>query len=216
MRSRHKIKLLGLSVLAVSAVMALSATAAQAKYLLLLNGKSVSSMKFKLEFLSISVKLENGLAIKCTGGVGSSKASLSESGAKLSGAPSATLTGCVWVASEKTCTINDEGAGQIKLQGTDLMHMTGTEFYLMGGGAGIGTIFTEGIFCSLPEEEEIGGTASFKVLNALSDTKVKTGDLGSPNLTIGNSKVSELTGEVHVSDADDSNATFGIHLVELP
>jgi hypothetical protein len=217
MRSRRHAKFLGLTMLAAVSLMAVSATAAQAKYLLLLNGKSVSSMTFGLEFLTVYAKAENGLKIQCSGGEGSSKAWLAEGGKKLLGSPSGTFTGCVWVGQEKTCTINDEGIGNLKLIGNDEMSMFGAnEYVLIGGNAELGTIYTEGVFCTIPEEEVLGGTASATILDALTDTKVKLADFAPVNVKIGNSKVTEIKGEMHVRDLDNLTATFGIHLVELP
>jgi hypothetical protein len=214
MHSRHLTKLLGVTILAAASVMALGASTAQAKYSLLLNGVSVNTLITTLEILSFFLRAENGLKVQCTGGTGTAEAKLVESGAKVTGSASATWKGCVWVGSEKTCTINDGAAGQIKVKANGEMVMPSESEYRMAySSAEFGTIFSEGVFCTIPEEEVLGGSAHLILLDPLTDTLVKLGHLLPLSLKLGNSKVTEIALEVHIKDANDPTKTFAYHLV---
>lgn len=212
MHSKHLIKLLGLTVLAAIGTMAVGASVAQAKYVLLLNGQFVSKDSFTLIILEVSLKAENGLKITCSGGTGNGTGELVESGKKVITSSSTSLKGCVWVGSEKTCTINDGGAGVINTAKKGELSMSDASTYVVRSTSSeFTTIITEGVFCTIPEEEVLSGTLCLKILEALADTKLKLVHLEAENLKLGNSKVTELSGEIHVSDTDP-NATFGIHL----
>jgi hypothetical protein len=225
MHKRHLIKLVGLTVLAAISVMAVSATAAQAKYTLLLNGKHVAELHLLLKNLPGELKAENGLKIKCSAGEGLAIAKLVEEGKKVTGSAEGTFKGCVWVGSESTCTINDGGAGQIKAKGTGEVVMTGEQFRVTATSTEFATVFTEGIFCTIPEEEVVSGTADVIIEGeegatmteklTLPKGKVLTGHLENLSLKLGNSKVTELKGDVHISDFLDPTATIGIHLCGL-
>jgi hypothetical protein len=215
MPRRNLAKLLGLTVLAAISVMAVSASAAQAHYLLLLNGASVASETLSLTQIGTgSITAENGLKISCSGGTGTATANLSVSKEKVTGEAKAKFTGCVWVGSEKTCIINDGGAGVINAKGTGEVIMEGTNYLITATSAEFTTVLTEGAFCTIPEEEVVSGTAHALINNALADTKLKTANLLNLSLKLGNSKVTSLTAEVSVVDANP-NATIGIHLQSL-
>lgn len=210
------LKLLGLTMLAAVSVMAVSASAAQAKYLLLLNGASVNLLNLDLEGLAGYMLAENGLKIACSGGNGLAHVQVLNGGLSVSGTANATFEGCKWVGAEKTCTINDEGAGLVHAGGSGELVMPDASTYIVTAeSAEFATIYTEGVFCTIPEEEVVSGKGHLLVLDALKDEKVKLGHLLALDLKLGNSKVKELVGEVHISDEDNPNATIAVHLVNL-
>lgn len=215
---KHPVKLLGVTMLAIIGAMAVSASAAQAKLLLLLNGKSVNQLILTLEYLPGYIKAENGLKLECTGGTGTATAEAVEEGKKVTGSASFTFTGCKW-AGNKFCTINDGGVGLIKLSGSGELTMpdglNGKEYLKIYSSASFAKIKSEGEFCTIPEEETLSGTMSLTLLEGDNDTtKVKLGHLKSINLLLGKSKITECVGEVHIRD-QDPNATWGISLVNL-
>lgn len=211
MQIRHRIKLLGLTSLAASGLMAMSTSEAQAKYSVLLNGKSIVEITRRLTYLNHHISAENGLKINCTGGEGTATGKVLEGGLKISTSATGTLKGCVWVGSEKTCTINDGGVGLIKTSGSGEVTMPDASTYVERlSNANFATIFTEGVFCTIPEEEVLSGTVNMKILNPLEDTKVKLLDLTGGELVLGNSKVTEVAGETHVEDLN-GDSTFAFH-----
>lgn len=198
------------------AAVVFTASVAQANYLLLLNGKSVSSMNLSVELLNTTKTAENGLEIECEGGTGLVAVKLAGGGAKVVGSASVTLEGCIWVGSESVCTINDGGEGLVNLSAEGELVMSDPSSYkVTASSSEFTTLFTEGIFCTIPEEEVISGTMSVPLLNVLGDTKVKLAHLNADALKLGNLPITELSGESHIRDADNPNATFGIHLVAL-
>lgn len=211
----HLVKVLGMAMLAVVGIMVVSVSAAQAKYLLLLNGASVNELTTTLEYLPGYFKAENGLKFECSGGTGTAADKVGEEGKKVSVSTSITLTGCKW-AGNKFCTINDGGVGLIKMSGSGEMTMPGANEYLkLYTSAAFTIIKTEGELCTIPEKEVLSGTLSLTLLEAANDTtKVKLGHLKNVSLMLGKSKISECVFEVHIRDLDP-NATWGISLVNL-
>jgi hypothetical protein len=217
MHKRRLIKLLGVTVLAAVSVMAVSASVAQAKYLLLLNGVSVPELHLGFVGLKGFLKAENGLKLECQSSEGLAIAKSLEEGKKVTiTETNATFKECVWVGSEKTCTINDGGKGLIKVKGAGEVSMANKTSYLLKlSGAPFTTLFTEGVFCTIPEEEEIKGGVHVLVEGELPNGTLILGKLAALDIKLGNSKVTELTGEVHLYDFLDPTKTIGIHLVNL-
>ena len=214
MYKRSLLKLLGLTALAAIGVMAVSASAANAKWQLLLNGSSVSSGGGPVTSLESSVEVENGLELSCAGGTGSATFELTEEGKKTVGSASGTLEGCVWVGSEKSCTINDGGKGLINVGGSGELTMAESETYIVSSSEEFATIYTEGPFCTIPEEEVVSGTLKCHLLNPLEGAKVHVCHREAGSLQLGNSAITRFEGEVHMMD-EDPNATFALHLVAL-
>lgn len=215
MHRKHLIKALGLSVLVIVGVMAVSASAAQAKYQLLLDGASVPSLHLQLQGLAGYMKIESGLKVECTGGTGLAFGEKKEEDKKVTGSASATFTGCFWAGSETTCQIVNEAEepGVIDASGNGEVVMEGEEYRVTATSENFTTIYTEDLGgCNVPPEEVVSGTGSALILNALENTKVKLAHLRADSLKYGNSKVLELVGEVHLTDLDPTK-TFGIHLV---
>jgi hypothetical protein len=213
---RYFAKPLWLVLLPVVGLMMVSVSDAQAKYLLLLNGASVSKIKRTLEGLGLKLTTEIGQALSCTGGTGIGTVETVESGLKAPTTSSVTLNGCVWEGAEKTCTINDgSGNGIIHIAGSGQVTMENSETYAETiESAELGTIVTTGAFCTLEEEAVISGAFRRVILEPLKDTKVKLSHLTVLNAYIAIWRVATLKWEVHISD-ENPNATFALHLVNL-
>jgi hypothetical protein len=215
MHKRSLTKLLGLTVLATISVMAMSASAAQAKYLLLLNGTSALELHIGFKGLKGKLKAENGLKIECQSSDGLAIAKSLEEGKKVSIInASGIFKECKWIGSEKTCTINDGGVGLINAVGTgEIGMLTPKEYLIKLSGKPFTTVLTEGAFCTIPEEEVVEGGVHILIPEELPQGTLILGSLAPLELKLGNSKVSELTGEVHLYDFLDPTANIGIHLV---
>lgn len=208
-------KILGLTSFAALAALAFSATAAQANYLLLLEGESVQLLNLSVLDLLILVKSENGLDLHCKNGEGTKHVALIGGGTGISTSTSITWIDCEWTGSESTCTINDEGEGLVNVSGNGSLTMSGpSEYGITLSSSELATIYTEGVFCTIPEEEVISGTIGAELLNALEDSKVKLSHHEALDANLGNSQITELSGEAHIRD-ENPDATFGVHLVEL-
>jgi hypothetical protein len=222
MRGKHLVKLFGLSALVIVAIMAVNASATRAaQWQILLNGANVSSITLDLKALASHMTAENGLEVACEGGTGEltgtkngtpSGDGLATNSVK--GSAAVTFEECVWVGSEASCTINDGGAGLINATGNGeaIMNEAG-ETLVTASSSQFTTIFTEGVFCTIPEEEEVSGGAHLLLLGAAADTVDKLSHLLPLGLKIGNSSVTELEGEGHITDAGNPSATWAIELV---
>ncbi len=222
MRSTHLITrafTFGLAAVAVAIGLAASATVASAGYIYLLDGHSVSSLDLKKKTLSTRLKAENELEVECEEGIAESYMTLSEEGKKALGSTAIALSECVWVGAEGFCTINDPGAGegQILLAGnSEVSGMEEEELEVITESEELGTIYTEGAFCTIPEEEELSGSMAETVLDALKDTKVKLTHFNTRNMNLGASQVTEFTALAHESDPGFFwDSTFAYHQVVL-
>lgn len=216
MRRRVSIKLLAVLFLAAGSVMVVNASTAQAEYLLLLNGEAVEKVDLALDKLPSHIKASNGRRVNCSGGGGS--IGLSRLGQILGLFLSFHWYNCSWEGAETTCTINDEseeGEGVIQGSGSGEVVMDEGSYYAQFESEEIATIYTEGVFCTVPEEEVISGIGHIIFDDALEDAKEKLGQLAPLDLKLGNSEVEELEGTVHISDKDDPSATIAVHLVKL-
>ncbi len=212
MLKKHLIKALGLSVLAIVGVMAVTASAAQANYVLELNEKPVTLLHLLLEGLHGLLVAENGLEILCTGGHG--LAHVVNNGATVTGNANGTFTGCVWVGAEETCIIEDPegGEGVIKAEGTGEVVMEEGNYKVVTTNENeFAVVYTEGLFCTIPEEEVVEGTASASLPDAEEEIATHLASLHADSLRLGGSNVKSLEGEVHITDLDPE-ATFSIHL----
>ncbi len=228
----RRVKILGLSLLALGAFLAVSASVAQAKYLVLVNKTAKSSVKFKgsLEGGRFLVPGLN-LKIKCTKGAVAGSAALSEENKKLDGSVTATFTGCVVLEFEKTCFPMSKAGGVAQANGTIVAAATIKAF--MGGPAGYfvraeskaGSPFTsiEILGASCPLEEVNGealGSVAFKIESPLEDVLTHGIELFEQSLDYsGNSATLEndagstaLKGSVQ----EETGATTGLHLENLP
>jgi hypothetical protein len=221
MCSKSSLRYLGLALLMAASAMAISASVVQAKYLLLQKQKSVNDIPLTLALVgSGSLEAENGLKIECKTGTGFAWATLGGSKEKVSTEASIILRGCVWIGSEKTCVINDGGEGgegMIKVKGSGEVIMSGSSYLATMSSflVPLATIFTEGTFCTIPEQEEIYGAAHGLIENALADTTTKSLKLLNLSLTLGNSKVKSLSATLSAVHFSIPTFTLGIHLESL-
>jgi hypothetical protein len=236
MRGRNLTKILGLSLLVAVGVMAVSASAAQAKWLLLKNGASTNTLDLVIQGLLGELLVPNlGLAIHCTGASGT--ASITSSGATATGSATVVFEGCTVLNNPKCTILGEEGVpateGKIIAGGKGELGMNGAEEVLVKAkGEPFTTFYFMGAFCTLPEETEVKGLALLTLLEALKDLKthlvhVDEGHApgtGATELFYGNEPaeihgallaggVHEPAGEAHVTEKN--GATWAIHLVEL-
>ncbi len=214
MHRKYMLKAIGLSVLAIIGMTAIGASTAQAKYVLRLNEEPVSALHLLLDGLHGVIKAENGLELLCTGGHGLIEAKNLES--TVVGSMSREFTGCVWVGAEETCIIEDPegGEGVIKAEGTGKIEMVGGAYNVVTTNEKeFAVVYTEGLFCTLPEEEVVEGTASASLPDAEEEATTHSAELHAVDIRLGGSQITHLEGEVHVSDLDPE-ATFSIQFLE--
>jgi hypothetical protein len=223
---RKHFKVLALSLLALVGVMAVSASAAQAKWLLLRNGVSVSSINRVVSSAEdFSLLAANGIQIDCTEFSGSSTASLSEENKKLSGSETVTLKGCEEATFGEICGIHSTG----QPNGTIVTSNTGrggdvsaqeVYFLSLSSNEQITTVQFTGAECPLAE---IDGTITCHwketILTALNDVKLHVVHIEETNTKIGGEEVeidNETGGHVILgSTTEATGATFAYHLVGL-
>ncbi len=235
MHRRNLAKILGLALLAAVGVMAVSASAAQAKWLFLKEGEgSPSLLKFNITGLLGELLVpESKLAIHCTGATGT--ATVHDDG---TGEASGTFHGCT-VLGDEQCTIypeeEEEGTpGDIPASGTGKLEMSGEgeeeEVYITAEGKPFAVWYFGGMFCTLPEEVEVNGLARIDILDASTLAKVHLVHVDEGRDSEGNTELfygkepAELHGkllegekhepavEAHVEEF--SGAPTALHLVE--
>ncbi len=223
-------KIMGMSLLALAAFMAVSASAAQAKWLVLVNKVSKTSVNLKgtVEAGRLLVPGLN-LKIKCTKGEAAGSASLSEENKKLAGSATVTFTGCVVLEFEKTCfPMSKEGAtaqpnGTIIAKGNAKAFMEGTKTFVEAKSEGTPFTSIEILGASCPLEEvdgTVNGSITVEIEKPLEDLVPHGIVLVKQALTYGgqtatlenDSGSTALKGSVEES----AGLTTGIHLVNLP
>lgn len=222
-----KSKMLGISFLALVLIMAISATAAEAKWLLLVNGKSVSSIQVVGSGKGGELLVANGIAINCAGGIeGAAKVSLSESGGAVSGSGTVSLTGCFELNFGEACDVHSPGqpAGTIVASGSAVGTMIGEEVSALTTGNPFTVVEFTGEECPLTEiNGQISGSIKGTVLNPLEDLKLHQIQFVNEGLLFGGEET-----EVHTFDENGepvklllasvkevTGGTFSIHLVGL-
>jgi hypothetical protein len=217
-------KILGLSLLALVGVMAVSATAAQAKWLLLKSGVSVKLLEVTasagLGFLLVP-KL--GLQIHCTAGSGTVHVESSEEDKKLLVKATPVFTGCTDKKFGGVCTVRgaSDTTGKITAKGKGEGSMSG-EKVLITAASGAGEAFTdvkyEGEECPLTEiDGKVTGSVTFEVGTPLTDSTSHGVTVTAQSLLFGGQ-----TSELHKTKAGEaltgtvsSGSTFAVHLVSL-
>ncbi len=228
MRGKHLIKVLGLSLLVAVGAMAVSASAAQAKWLLLKNGASVDTLSLVGTVLLGELLVDKlGLKIHCPEGTIAAEFKLSADKTKATGTGSATFKKCTVLTFPK-CTVNSPGAaaGEIKAAGSGEGKMTGETVFAELSSAEFTTIEITGALCSISElgGQKVNGTATLTLHEPLVDKKEHLALLDELALFYGKENAI-IHGElltpgvldpavlVHATEA--SGATFAVHLVEL-
>lgn len=192
MHKKHLFKTLALSMLAAISVMAMSASAAQAKWLILVGGKSVAAANFKGTLSAGTVLVPGLLGFRCTGGTVSVSVKTIESGAKVVGSGAALVTGCVVTDStgnvNKNCTVNSPGepAGSVKGSGSSEGQMEGSKYFATIESANFTEVNISGGLCPLDEFDATGsGSATITLLNAETAQVQHTLELASQELFYG-------------------------------
>lgn len=168
MHKKHLLKVLGISLLAVIGAMAVSASAAQAKWLILVGTRSFKSIELKGTVDAGKILVPGLLALSCTGGPAIAGASTEEESKKLSINLTTLLSGCVVKDAtgkvNSNCTVNSLGepAKSIKLEFAGVASMSNAldvSFSLSSSEFAI--IEINGALCSLAEfDGPINGAAS--------------------------------------------------------
>ena len=226
-------KSLGVSLLALLGTLAASAPAAQANWLLLVNGVSVGKIQLLVTREGGYFLAESGTKIYCENATGVAEASLSAEKTLLGGKATVTFKGCQDEGFGKTCTIHSAGqsSGTIVATGVGDIEMEagGPAETVWIKAAGSGGAFTEIIYegakCPLNEaEESVSGTLKITVLEALADKKLHEIHIQGEGLRLGTVKA-----ETHMLDSvtkvslpillgsvtEVQGRTFAFHLVNL-
>lgn len=235
MHKKHLFRLLGLSMLVAVGVMAMSASAAQAKWVLLLNKAEVSNITLNVTAPVGELLVPNlGLAIICNnGGTGEVNGVVSKEG-KLTGSAIVTFSGCTDLTFGEVCdvrsvgdplgTIEASGSGEAGMNTADkdpnndyFVNASSEEFtnieYTHEGGEEEGE-------CPLVEiDGRVHGSIQLDLLNALEDTKLKKAlvlpidlNFGGEDATLHDTNEKNL--EVSL-EHPGKEGTWAVHLVGL-
>ena len=224
MNKKHLFRLLGLSMLVAVTAMAVSASAAQAKWLVLLDGKSVSTIKLGISAPKGELLVPGlGLAIVCEGGTGSVSASLSNENKTLSGSASIIFSGCTDLNFGEVCDVSSIGdaAGTIKSGGEGAAGMEGEEYFVDASSSEFTNITYTGEECPLTEiDGRVNGKVRVTLLDALKDTNLKVGHVLVPpkSLFFGEEEATlhDTSGKpLLISFSHSPEKTWAIHLEGL-
>lgn len=179
MYGRKPTRLLGLSILAIVAVMAMSASTAQASYNLVggIQDKSGTLLlSLDLQFLLSEFLLEYlSTHFHCQGGTGSLFLQTNSAMTVLTGSGTARLTGCVVQGWEESCTVKTPGspAGELLAAFEGTATMGGGQTYMNMASEELVVWEYNGEEC--PFAEVIGVVSgSFKLAITSSETSVST------------------------------------------
>lgn len=207
MPGSNPFKILSLSLLMAFTVMAMSASAAQAKWLILVGGKSVNSAKFVANIVLSSELLVAGLgfAVNCTGGTAAAEIKTAEESTKLVGEGTVEFTECVVLEFEEACTINSigEAPGTITASGSGYGQMTGPETFTELSSAEFTTVEFSGEECPFNELEfVISGTGTGTLVEASLEQETHFIEIDEQSLFFGEEEVS-----MHGSGEEESGVT---------
>lgn len=220
---RKNLKILGLSLLTFTAVMAVGASAVQAKWLLLKNGASANLLNLNVSVNAGEFLVEDlGMKIYCSaGGTGSADLSLnSPSNTVLSTSASVTFHGCLDLEFESVCDVHSLGQpnGLITATGSGVASMSGSNMYINISSAELATIVYLGNECPLHEVSLAGdivsGSVKFEVLEHTTSAKLHQIDLVGQALLYGG-QPAELHEPLSGSVTEATGAFFAVHLLNL-
>lgn len=161
MRQKHKVRIFGLCVLAVVGVMAMSASAAQAKWLILVGGQSVSAAKFDATFNLGEMLLSGLYSLHCTGGTGGATIQATESNTNLLLTGSVSFTGCVMKDAtgkvNKNCSVSSKGqtVGTISISESSGVTMEGEKTFAILESEEFSLIQIVGALCPIATEGDL-------------------------------------------------------------
>lgn len=219
-------KILGLSLLVLVGVMAVSASGAQAaKWLILSEGLSVTPLKVALETTEAGSLLVPGLGlnIHCTKGTGSVTASVTGGEEVLNGSGAVVFTGCKDVNFGASCEVGSKGKANetIEATGEGLGEMEGESVFVKlesKKGAPFTTVEYRGAECPLTEiNGEVTGFVKARILEPLAELKLHVGHISSQKLEYGGEPAT-LEGDksseplFSITNLTNPGGTFAIHL----
>lgn len=214
-------KLLLLSLLALVATMAIGASAAQAKWLLLRNTDSVLHLALETQVLPEELLVQElGLEIYCSGGEGLLLLSLNGNHSVLTGTFTTSLSGCE-VVDFPFCTVNSPGqaTGLILASGSGTAGMSGNDVVPQFSSENFAEITIEGELCPLAEiEEVVSGSFHLLILDPRFEKLEHLAHLDELELNFG-----ELEADLHSSEAssvlahleEETGVPWAISLVGL-
>ncbi len=216
------LKIMGLSLLALTGVMAVSASGAQARWLILLNGVSVSSITVSNVELRNRILVPSlGLQIECNESTGTVEWTTSEEAKKLTASGSSTNTGCVVLEFEEVCKVQSSGksSGSIFISGSGPVSMESEEVLMAKMTSSKFTnIELTGEECPYVEiDGTLSGSILKTVLEALQNRITRLTHLESSNLLFGKSAAKLESNEgTAVLGHETHVGTWAFHLVNLP
>ncbi len=176
MHGRGLIKAATMSLLVAVGIVAVSASAAQANWVLKKNKSSVSQLKLKGNVLLTELLIpELEIAIHCTGGNMLATLTSGGGGTTLSGTASATLTGCKLLEFEKICTVESlgAGAGKINYSFSGNLKMEGEKTFALVSNGEFTKISITGALCPFALEGSLtmafGGSMTMNIVNPLTE-----------------------------------------------
>lgn len=216
------LKVLGLSLLTLVGVMAMSASASQAKWLLLRNGTSTLELNLSvIQSTAGELLTELGITINCTGGSGSVTAKLEEEHKKLVVSGKITFTGCT-VLEFPECEVLGPKKGEIEASGSGIGIENGSgEVFADLSGTFVKLItFPKDVHCVLSDIEwNVKGKVHVKVLEPLANNKLHVGHLLDLGLDFfgftAELHASGSKGPIPLSITESTGATWAVHLVNL-
>lgn len=223
MRRGH-LEILGLSLLALVGVMAVSASAAQAKWLLLKDGVSVLSQSFNFTLGTVELLVPNvGIEILCKGGTGTTNFSLDATHTKLSGSASWQFSGCEDVNYGEVCTVEGVGdsAGKISVALTGTGIMEGEKVLIDAASSEFLNFQYLGEECPFTElDGRVSGEMTLEVLEPLKEAALHQVHLVKQNLFYGGESAEWHAGPPSAGTVLGSISTLNgeksaIHLVGL-
>lgn len=221
MRGSH-LKILCLSLLALVGVMAVSASAAQAKWLLLLSKASVLKQTFEFTINPAVFAVPGlGIEIACTGGTGTDFTQLNEAHTVQSGGAIAKFTGCKDVTFGEVCTLASPGepVGTIVTSGTGSGSMEGEKVLVTTASSEFAKIQFFGEECPFTElDGKVVGSVTVEIADPLKDTASHEVEVVKYKLTCGGEPVTfQAPGGGNVSGtlSTTTSQAAATHLVGL-
>lgn len=218
MHRKHLFRALVLSMLAAIGIMAVSASAAQAKWLILVNKTSVLKAKFDVQALLGELLVPNlGLDIHCNGGTGFVDAVLSSDHKTLNGSGQITFTGCT-VLGAKGCAVEGGGAnpGEIVATGSGTATMSGAKDVTVPlSSPEFAFVEIVGALCPFNEVGgEIAGDAHVILPDPTSKAVTHLGTADDLKLTFGGEPATIHAGHNGISRASSESTDVPIHVTE--
>lgn len=216
------LKSLGLSLFVLIACMVASTPAAQAKWLILLNGTSVLLLNLETKVGELEILVPwTGYGINCEFGLWKAHYSLNETHTGVKVVSSGPWKECGLLVFGEVCTVHSSGQkdGEILVSGTGGVSMEGSKVLESISSSEFTNIEFLGEECPLTEiDGRMSGSMTFEVANPTTNATSHGVTLVNYNLSVGEEEAllhNSSEGTVTGSMAEPSGATFAFHLVGL-